>query len=170
MNLFGQNNHPESLKDQIIRILNEEKMRYSIHTENNDEVVINLGMALSEGNVDTFILAQTACHLIEIVTFAPLNIPENKRSEAARYCATISTHLSFGAFEMNHTTGQLRTKTYLLLPESLTMSDVVFKRCFLGNLDIMDRYFSGMMQIVYGNISAQSAIEKIHNRTDPQLN
>jgi hypothetical protein len=26
------------------------------------------------------------------------------------------------------------------------------------------------MQIVYGNISAQSAIEKIHNKTDPHLN
>ncbi len=167
MNLFGQT---ETLKEQIIRILNEEKLRHSIHSENDDEVVINLGMALREGNVDSFIVAQTANHLLEIVTFAPLNIPENKRTEAARYCAAISSYLSFGAFEMNHTTGQLRVKTYLLLPESHMLSDDVFKRCFYGNLDIMDRYFSGMMQIVYGNISAKSAIEKIHNRTDPQLN
>jgi hypothetical protein len=170
MNIFRQTRHPESMKEQIIRILNEEKLRYSIHNENDDEFIINIGMALSEGNVDTFIIAQTTAHLIEIVTFAPLNIPENKRPEAARYCANISSHLSFGAFEINHTSGQLRSKTYLLLPESLLMSDAVFKRSFFGNLDIMDRYFSGMMQIVYGNISAQSAIEKIHNKTDPHLN
>jgi len=170
MNFKRKNGSSESLKQQILRILNEEKMSYSIRKDNENTLIFNLGMSLSEGNMDTFIDLQIDLQLIEVITFAPLKVPENKRIEAARYCATISAQLPFGAFEMNTTTGQLRVKTYLLLSESLLLSDDVFKRCFFGNLDIMDRYFSGMMQIIYGNISAQSAIEKIHNKTDPQLN
>jgi hypothetical protein len=57
-----------------------------------------------------------------------------------------------------------------MLPENQNLPDEMIKRCFGGCLSIMDYYFPGVMKIVYGNLTAQRAIEGISNNTDPQLN
>jgi hypothetical protein len=170
MRLFKQTQNPESLKDQVIRILSEDNLRFSITRENDTQTIINLGMSLISGNVDTFIDVQTDRRLIEVVTFTPVNIPENKRDEVARYFNLITFSLSYGHFEIDPSTGRIRSKTYLMLPENQNLPDEMIKRCFDGCLSIMDYYFPGVMKIVYGNLTAQRAIELISNNTDPQLN
>lgn len=170
MRLFKQTQNPESLKEQVTRILSEDNLRFSMTCENDLQTIINLGMALNSGNVDTFIDIQTDRRIIEIVTFTPINIPENKRDEIARYFNLIALSLSYGHFEIVPSTGRIRSKTYLLLPENQNSPDEMIKRCFYGNLNLMDNYFPGIMEIVYGNLTAHRVIEKIHSHIDPQLN
>jgi len=170
MRLFKQRQNTESLKEQVIRILSEDNLRFSITRENDTQTIINLGMGLNSGNVDTFIDVQTDRRIIEVVTFTPVNIPENKRDEVARYFNLISLSLSYGHFEIDPSTGRIRSKTYLMLPENQNLPDELINRCFDGCLRIMDYYFPGIMKIVYGNLTAQRAIELVCNNTDPQLN
>ncbi len=170
MRLFKQTQNPESLKEQVTRILSEDNLRFSMTRENDTQTIINLGMALNSGNVDTFIDIQTDRRLIEVVTFTSINIPEHKRDEIARYFNWIALSLSYGHFEIDPSTGRIRSKTYLMLPENQNSPDEMIKRCFYGNLNVMDNYFPGIMEIVYGNLTAQRAIEKVHNQIDPQLN
>jgi hypothetical protein len=170
MRLFKQTQNPESLKDQVIRILSEDNLRFSIMRESDSQTIINLGMALNSGNVDTFIDLQTDLRLIEIVTFTPINIPENKRDEVARYFNLIALSLSYGHFEIDPSTGRFRCKTYLILTEGQNSPDEVIIRCFYSNVNVMDKYFPGLMQIVFGNLTAKRAIEKMHSDIDPQLN
>ncbi len=170
MRLFKKTQEQESLKEQVIRIVSEDNLRFSITRENDTQTIINLGMGLNSGNVDAFIDVQTDRRIIEVVTFTPVNIPENKRDEVARFFNLIALSLSYGHFEIDPSNGRIRAKTYLMLPEAENSPDEMIKRCFYGNLNIMDRYFPGIMQIVFGNLTAQCAIDKIHSNIDPQLN
>ena len=170
MRLFKHTQHRESLSDQIKRILAEENLQFKITSENESETILSLGMSLNSGNVDCFIDIQDERRAIEMVSFSPVHVPENKRSEVLHYFNIVAIHLTYGHFILDLDTGRIRQKTYLLLPESENLPDEMIKRCFYGNLHTMDHFFPGVMQIVYGNLSAQRAIELIQNNTDPQLN
>jgi hypothetical protein len=170
MRLFNQTKSPESIKEQIGRLLTEDKLRFAIVRESEQQLTFNLGMALSSGNVDSYIDVQSEQDIVEMLTFSPVNIPENKREEVIRFFNLISQTLYFGHFELNVETGQIRVKTYLVLSIYQSLPDEIIKRCFYGNLNLMDRYFPGVLQIVYGNSSAQKAVETIHNEIDPRLN
>jgi hypothetical protein len=170
MRLFNQTKTPESIKDQIGRLLTEDKLRYSIVRESEQQLTFNLGMSLSSGNVDSYIDVQSEQGIIEMLTFSPVNIPENKREEVIRFFNLISQTLFFGHFELNVETGQIRVKSYLVYAMNHSLPDEIIKRCFYGNLNLMDRYFPGVLQIVYGNCTAQRAVEMIHNEIDPRLN
>ena len=170
MRLFNQTKTPENIKDQIGRLLTEDKLRYSIVRESEQQLTFNLGMSLSSGNVDSFIDVQSEQGIVEMLTFSPVNIPENKREEVIRFFNLISQTLYFGHFELNVETGQIRVKTYLIYSKHHSLPDENIKQCFYGNLNLMDRYFPGVLQIVYGNSTAQRAVEMIHNEIDPSLN
>lgn len=170
MRLFNQTKTPESIKDQIGRLLTEDNLRFSIVRDNEKQLTFNLGMALSSGNVDSYIDLQSEHGIVEVLTFSPVKIPENKREEIVRFFNLISQAIYFGHFELNVETGQIRVKTYLIYSKDHSLPDENIKQCFYGNLNLMDRYFPGVLQIVYGNISAQRAMELIHNEVDPRLN
>jgi len=170
MRLLKHTQYRESLSDQIKRILDEENLQFKVTSENESETILSIGMGLNTGNVDCFIDIQDDQHAIEVVSFSPVHIPDNKRPEVLRYFNIVALHLTYGHFIMDLDTGRIRQKTYLLLPENETIPDEMIKRCFYGNLHTMDHFFPGVMQIVYGNLSAQRAIELIQNKTDPQLN
>ena len=170
MRLFKQTQNQETVSNQVKRILTEENLQFKIAFEEEQQIVISLGMALNSGNTDCFLDIQGDRKVIEMLTFSPVHVPENKRDEIARYLNIVAHHLSYGHFELDPENGRLRHKTYLLLPDEENLPDDLIKRSFYGNLHSMDRYFPGVMQIAYGNITAQRAIELIQNNTDPQLN
>lgn len=170
MRLFKKIADPEPVKEKIMRILSQEKLRYNLLLENEQQTVFKLGMGLEIGNTDCFIAFLSSKELVEIYTVAPFRVTENKRAEVAKYLHGATKNLAFGYFEFDGESGEIRVKTYFLTKGISDHSDEVFKENLYTNFNIMEYYMPGVMQIIYGKIDSKSALNNILNNINPQWN
>ncbi len=138
--------------------------------ENEQQTIFQLGMGLEVGNTDCFIAFLSSKELIEIYTVGSFLVPLNKRIEVAKYLHSATKKLSFGYFEFDDDSGEIRVKTYCLTNGFNNDSDEVFKGNLYTNFNIMEYYMPGVMQIIFGKIDAKSALNNILNSTNPQWN
>jgi hypothetical protein len=170
MRLLKNKTNPETLTDQISRIFDEENFNFRIIQEDEQQIIFNLGVALQSGNIQSYVDIKLEKRVIEIISVASLNIPENKQEETGQYFQYVSLGLLFGNFELHPENGQARVKTYILLGEDFELNDEIFKRTYFSNLNIMNDYFPGAMHVAFGNKPPKLAYLDIINLPNPQNN
>jgi len=90
----------------------------------------------------------------------PINVPEDRRSTVAEFLTRANYGLMIGNFEMDYREGEVRYKT------SLDVENAEINLALIGNLVnvnllMMDRYLPGVLKCIYGNESAEAAIQSI---------
>ena len=90
----------------------------------------------------------------------PINVPEERRSTVAEFLTRANYGLMIGNFEMDYRDGEVRYKT------SLDVENAEINLALIGNLVnvnllMMDRYLPGILMCIYGNESAEAAIQSI---------
>ena len=90
----------------------------------------------------------------------PINVPEDRRSTVAEFLTRANYGLMIGNFEMDYRDGEVRYKT------SLDVENAEINLALIGNLVnvnllMMDRYLPGVLKCIYGNESAEAAIQSI---------
>jgi len=90
----------------------------------------------------------------------PINVPEDRRSTVAEFLTRANYGLMIGNFEMDYRDGEVRYKT------SLDVENAEINLALIGNLVnvnllMMDRYLPGILMCIYGNESAEAAIQSI---------
>jgi hypothetical protein len=170
MRLLKNKTNPETLTDQISRIFDEENFNFRIIQEDEQQIIFNLGVALQSGNIQSYVDIKLEKRVIEMISVASLNIPENKQEETGQYFQYVSLGLLFGNFELHPENGQAIVKTYILLGEDFELNDEIFKRTYFSNLNIMNDYFPGAMHVAFGNKPPKLAYLDIINLPNPQNN
>lgn len=170
MRLFKSSKKNESITDQMSRVLTQEKLKFHCNKESDQRDVINMGMALQSGNVDCFIVLNHEKNLVEFLCISPINIPENKRLEVGKLFHMINGISYFGILEVDFRDGMIRVKTcFIHNSEDFTSDETLRTYLFVG-WDLYDRYFPGIMNIVYGNQDAETTFSGLINGINPKLN
>ena len=89
-------------------------------------------------------------------------IPEEKRQEISEYLTRANYGLKIGNFEMDFNDGEISFKTSVDVKGG-SLTTAMIKTMVYLNVLMMDKYFPGLMKVVYGGATPENAISEIED-------
>ncbi len=113
-------------------------------------------------NSDFHCFAQIVVNLEQFLFYvvAPVHVPEELRSSVAEFITRANFGLRIGNFEIDYSDGEVRYKTALDF-EGETLTPAWIRNTIYPAVTTMDRYFPGLMKVIYGGRTPYEAIEEI---------
>jgi len=90
----------------------------------------------------------------------PVNVPDEKRELMAEFITRANYGLKIGNFEMDFSDGELRYKTSLDV-ENDRLTAALISNLVYANVWTMDRYLPGILSLLYSEVSAVEAVERV---------
>lgn len=90
----------------------------------------------------------------------PVRTPENKTHEVAEFVTRANYGMIIGNFELDYSDGEIRYKTSVDVEDS-DVSEPLVRHMMYANVLTMDKYFPGLMRVLYAGIDPTSAIEEV---------
>ncbi|MEJ5169413.1 MAG: YbjN domain-containing protein [Fimbriimonadales bacterium] len=145
------------LLDAVERFLIEDEWHYE---QVGDKPVLK--MLYGGDNGEWTCLAQVSEELEQFVFYSicPSRAPQAKRLAMAEFLTRANSGLVIGNFEMDFETGEIRYKTGIDV-EGDRLSSALVRTLIYQNVLMMDRYFPGIMAVIFTSISPKEAIELI---------
>ncbi len=97
-----------------------------------------------------------------VYVVSPFNIPEEKRVAAAEFIARANSGMYFGNLELDLDDGEVRYKTSIDL-EGGTLTEKMVENLIYWGYWGMDRYYPGLMALIYGGKSPAEAVKDCDN-------
>jgi hypothetical protein len=113
-----------------------------------------------KGEFNCFIQAREAQEHMIIYSVLPVLVPEERRDEIALFLTRANYGMPVGNFEMDYSDGEVRYKTSIDL-EDIEEFQLLLRNLLYANVLNMDKYFPGMMRVIFGGLSAVEAIAEI---------
>jgi len=141
----------------LIDYMEEEEWKYEIL---EGETIIRFhfkgraGRLLCYGEVD-----EEKCWLI-FYSYMPENSPPEKITAVAEFLSRANRGMRIGNFELDYDDGEVRYKTSIDV-EGGELSNKMIDNLLRANLTTIDRYFSGLMELIYGEKPAAEIIKRI---------
>ena len=157
------------MKEQLTSFLEALNYKYRVNQEDDERIVIQTGIILQSGNAETYLVYVKSLHLVEIFSVAPIKVPENKRTEVAKFLDFIDSVSYLGNMQLNHRDGELRCKTYFLGGENAAEIRVINDN-FFESLNQLERYLPSILNISFGGIDATRAIHELTGTINPTDN
>ncbi len=113
-------------------------------------------------NVDIRCVVQVKLQQQQLImyAYAPIKVAEDQRAVVAEYLTRANYGLHVGNFELDYNDGEVRFKSSIdFEDETLTFSWV--RNTIYPAVHLMNRYFPGLMRVVYGAVSPAEAIAGI---------
>jgi len=143
--------------DKICMWLDQEEWNYSTKPENS---LIRTTGTGSNGTFQIVIDLKEADSILIVYVFMPCKVPQNKRLDIAEYTARANYGVMIGNFELDFRDGECRYKGSIDYSGGVLVNGMISE--LIGkSAYTMNRYFPGMMRVIYGNIDAKSAIAEI---------
>jgi hypothetical protein len=90
----------------------------------------------------------------------PVRAPDNRLADVAEFITRANYGMIIGNFELDYSDGEIRYKTSVDI-EDVEVVEPLIRHLIYANVLTMDKYFPGLMRVIYGGISAASAVEEI---------
>lgn len=90
-------------------------------------------------------------------SLAPINTPAAKRAVMAEFLTRANYGMAIGNFEMDYNDGEIAYKTSIT-SGGQTISDRMIQDLVFINCLMMDKYFPGMMQVLYSGVDPEAAV------------
>ena len=90
----------------------------------------------------------------------PVRTPENKTHEVAEFITRANYGMIIGNFELDYSDGEVRYKTSVDV-EDTEINVVLVRHMIYANVLTMDKYFPGLMRVLYAGIDPVSAIDEV---------
>ncbi len=151
--LFG-NNH--SILDVVVRFFDNDGWKYQLLDGN----VIKLGFQGENGAWNCYAQAKEEREQFLFYSVLSASVPSEKRAAMAEYLTRANYGLILGNFEMDYFDGEIRYKTSAVVRDS-HLDEAMVKHLVYTNVLTTDRYFPGIMKVIYSDIPPSEAIEQI---------
>lgn len=99
-------------------------------------------------------------HFLVFYAVLPVRIPEEKRAEIAFFLTRANYNMMIGNFELDLSDGEVRYKSALDF-EGFLLNPSLIKNAIYPTATMMDKYYPGIMSILYGGKSAEEAIAEV---------
>jgi hypothetical protein len=141
----------------LIDYMEEEEWKYEIL---EGETIIRFhfkgraGRLLCYGEVD-----EEKCWVI-FYSYMPVNSTPEKMTAVAEFLSRANRGMRIGNFELDYDDGEVRYKTSIDV-EGGELTNKMIDNLLRANLTTIDRYFAGLMELIYGEKSAAEIIKRI---------
>ena len=118
----------------------------------------------SGSNVDMRCIALIKLEMQQLImyAYAPIKVSEEQRALAAEYIIRANYGLHVGNFELDYNDGEIRFKSSLDF-EDETLTFTWIRNTLYAAVHLLNRYFPGLMMVLYGEKTPAEAITIIEN-------
>ena len=93
----------------------------------------------------------------------PVRVPENKLADLSEFITRANYGMIIGNFELDYGDGEIRYKTSVDVEDVAAVEPLV-RHTIYANVLTMDKYFPGLMRVLYAGISPADAVREVENR------
>jgi Uncharacterized conserved protein len=158
------NNQPEisnPIRQRVLKYLTDNDWSSIQQGEHS----INVRVRCTNAVFPIYIYTFEESRIIQVYSYLEASIPENKRSAVSDFCTRVNYDLLIGNLEFNLDEGDVKYKTSIALGENIEfLTDEVIDNLIEFNYINMDKYYPGIMRILYSNdTNIKKIIEEIEN-------
>jgi hypothetical protein len=147
------------LFDAVVDYLTEDDWRFHVV---KDDTALMLPFRGECGSWQCFGTVDEEKQWFTFYSILPSNVPEEKRVEVAEYITRANYGLVIGNFEMDYADGEVRYKTSVDV-EGGELTAKMIENVIRANVMTMDRYFPGLMGVLYGDRDPAEAIAELED-------
>jgi hypothetical protein len=90
----------------------------------------------------------------------PVKVPADKRAAVVEFITRVNYGMIVGNFELDYSDGEVRYKTSIDVENEILTEGLVHHMLY-ANVSTMDRYFPGLMKVIYSGVLPQDAVKEI---------
>ena len=154
------------IMDAIRRNFDDAHWNYSYEESDQDgDEVIRMGMRTKQLENCRTIVVGHGNEGFTVYSISPVKVPEEARLRVAEYLTRANYALTIGNFELDFSDGEVRYKVTNFCGDIDLDQEVIDRQVGCG-YSMMDRYFPGIMKVMYSGVSPADAIEEAENPHD----
>jgi len=142
---------------RLIDFMEEEGWKYEIL---EGETVLRFHFKASAGRFHFYANVEEDKNWLIFYSYLPVNTPIEKIPAMAEFITRANRGMPIGNFELDYDDGEIRYKTSIDV-EGGELVNKMIDNLLRANLSTMNRYFTSMMELIYGDKSAKELIQKI---------
>jgi len=147
------------LFEAVVDYLTEDDWKFNVV---KDDTALMLSFRGETGSWQCFATVDEEKQWFTFYSILPSNVPEEKRVEIAEFITRANYGLVVGNFEMDYADGEVRYKTSVDV-EGGELTPKMIENLMRANLMTMDRYFPGVMGVLYGDRDPAEAIAELED-------
>jgi hypothetical protein len=130
------------------------------YEKDDDHGVIKTGVNATNASYRLIVYAIEDKDLLTVYVSQDNNIPDNLRAAVAEFIARANFGLNLGNFDLDMDSGELGYKVAIDVEGGVLSTDMI------GNMvgaavATMDKYYPGLMSVLFANVAPQDAIMQI---------
>jgi hypothetical protein len=118
---------------------------------------IRFGFTGENAILDCWVVCYEETERLCMLAIYPLAVPETKRLAVAEYLTRANFGILVGNFEFDMRDGEVRFKTAADV-EGTALTYKFVKNMLVANLGTADRYFPGLMKVLYAGMTPADAV------------
>jgi len=143
--------------DTVIQFFEEDDWKYH---QLEGTTILRLGFTGDNGSWRCYAEAREEREQFVFYSVLDARVPEEKRPVMAEFLTRANYGMVVGNFEMDYSDGEVRYKTSIDV-EGDRLSTALVKTLVYMNVLLVDRYFPGIMKVIYANASPEEQIQEI---------
>lgn len=147
---------------ELIDYMEEEDWKYEIL---EGETIIRFHFKGRSGRLLCYGEVDEEKYWLIFYSYMPVNSTPEKMADVAEFITRANRGMRIGNFELDFDDGEVRYKTSLDI-EGGDLTSKMIDNLLRANLTTIDRYFAGMMELIYGEKSAVEIIRRIETPPD----
>lgn len=151
----------EPLLQQARRLLYEDEWKF---TCDEDRGVILAGVRGENTHYNCMFVATESPRRLTFYSHIGNEVPEIKRHRMCEFLTRANYGLVLGNFEMDMSDGEMRFRTSMDLADA-NLTHKQLMTLIWVNLFTFDRYYQGIMRVMYSNTSAAEAVAECERAT-----
>jgi hypothetical protein len=142
---------------RLIDFMEEEDWKYEIL---EGETVLRFNFKGRSGRLLCYADVEESKGWLIFYSYLPVNAPAERMTAMAEFVTRANRGMRIGNFELDFEDGEIRYKTSIDI-EGGELASKMIHNLLQANLSTMDRYFSGIMEVIYTEKSPKELIQKI---------
>lgn len=122
-----------------------------------DEALVKLGYQGGNARWQCLLYAPERNERLLMYAVCPILVPEDKRPAMAEFLCRVNQGLVLGNFELDWSDGEVRYKTSFDANGAFEVQPL-FPPCIHANLATAERYFPGLMAVVFSGQAPEEAV------------
>ena len=125
-----------------------------------DHDALRFGLSTENTSFQCYVQIDEQREQTVVYACMPNHAEDGKREAAAEFVARANYGMRIGNFELDLEDGEVRFKVSVDV-EGSELSSVMVRNMIACAITCADRYYPGLMQVLYGNASPKAAVEQV---------
>ena len=150
------------LTEICLEIPDGEGRTYQSHDKIQEATVLTMYLTGKTASFKTYLEVREGQKRVFVYVESPIKVPETKRSVVAEFLMRCNYSLALGNLEVDFRDGEVRFRNGIDVEGGVLSKDMV-QQLVMISAATMDRFFGGLMQVVYGSLVPLEAFEECCN-------